>query len=70
MTTQCLQSSPAECVTRECEYSSIPPRAVGQPRRKTPRLDLIARVRAEIAAGTCDTDEKLTAAIDDLLLSP
>ena len=69
MTTQCLQSSPADCVTDECEYSSIPGRASGEPRRQTPRLDLIARIRAEIAAGSCDTDEKLSAAIDDLLLS-
>jgi hypothetical protein len=75
MATLCLQSSPAECVTDDREYSSIPVRAGGRPHalrgrrscRKGPRLDLIARIRAEIAVGTCDTDEKLSAAIDDLL---
>ena len=74
---QFLQSSPADCVTLDYEYRSIPGRANERPhavsgrrsRRSPPRLDLIARVRAEIAAGTYFTDEKLSAALDDLVLS-
>lgn len=31
------------------------------------RQDLIDRVRAEIAAGTADTDEKLRASLDELI---
>jgi len=39
----------------------------GRPRRCTARLDLIARVKAEIAAGTYDTEQRLSHAIDAML---
>jgi hypothetical protein len=39
-----------------------------RPRPDEVRLDLVARVRAEIAAGTYETAEKWEAALDRLLL--
>lgn len=73
---KCLQSPPAENVAlvRMHEHPGTGERATGclarrRSRSKTPRLDLIARLRAEIAAGTYVDDEKLSAAINDLLLS-
>lgn len=54
----------------ECEGPPTPPKPQKQRRRKEAapmRMDLVDRIRKEIAAGTYDTQEKWEAALDRML---